>query len=325
MVGAILTLQAILLSALLAEAMLYLWLCSFLGERGVSNVAIAATLILIALGWRMSHALGSFFVTSALRWRDGRMLPWGNSLTALADEFAARAICFNWSQPFTQLALRPDPGGAKGGVPILLVHGYVCNRGLWATFSKRLANAGLGPIYAMTFTPLFGGIDELVAKLDAQIEAICAETGAAKLMIVAHSMGGLVARACVAQARVSRVAKLVTLGSPHHGSQLARLGIGINAREMRDGSDWLLNLAKMEAGNTELRRTVLPATLSIYTLNDDLIYPPESSVLAWAENIPVSAVGHMGLVFSEPVAKRVIQYLRSIDAGLDNTPSVRLK
>jgi hypothetical protein len=45
-------------------------------------------------------------------------------------------------------------------------------------------------------------------------------------------------------------------------------------------------------------------------LNDDLVYPAESSVLEWAQNVPVSAVGHMGLVFSEPIAKRVIQYLR---------------
>lgn len=303
-------LQTILLGALLCEVVLYVWLCHALGEHGVSHIAIVATLLLIAFCWRLSHALGSFVVTSVLRWRDKRTLPWGNSLTALANEFAARFICFNWSQPFPQLALGADPYGAKSGVPILLVHGYVCNRGLWMTFIKRLADAGLGPIHTITLTPLFGGIDVLVTKLDAQIEAICVKTGAPKVMIVAHSMGGLVARAYLAQARTLRVSKLVTLGSPHHGTQLARLGIGTNAREMRDGGDWLLNLAKMETRNTESGHTMFPATLSIYTLNDDLVYPPESSVLAWAENVPVSAVGHMGLVFSESVTARVIQYLR---------------
>ncbi len=303
-------LQAILLSALLCEVALYVWLCHALGEHGVSNVAIIATLLLIAFCWRLSHALGSFIVTSVLRWRDGRTLPWGNSLTALSNEFAARFICFNWSQPFPQLALRADPCGAKSGVPILLVHGYVCNRGLWVKFIKRLAAAGLGPIHTITLTPLFGGIDVLVAKLDARIEAICAETGAASVMIVAHSMGGLVARAYLAEARTARVGRLVTLGSPHHGTQLARLGMGANAREMRDGGDWLMNLEKKESSNTGSGHTIFPATLSIYTLNDDLVYPPESSVLAWAENVPVSAVGHMGLVFSESVAARVIQYLR---------------
>ena len=301
-------LQAFLLAFLLAEAILYVWLYIHLGERGVGPVAIAAIVLMIALVWRLSHALASFVITSALRWRDGRTLPWGNSAAALANEFAARFVCFNWSQAFLSIAVGPDPCGRKDGTPILLVHGYVCNRGLWLALRRRLAAAALGPVYTVTLAPLFGGIDVLVPKLDAKIEAICAETGAPSVMIVAHSMGGLVVRAYLVQRQAqanSRVAKLVTLGSPHHGTQLAHLGIGINASQMRDQSEWLETLEDMEAaGDTP------PATLSIYTLNDDLVYPPESSVLDWAVNVPVSAVGHMGLLFSEPVAKRVIQYLR---------------
>ncbi len=297
-------LQLILISLLSVEAIFYVWLCHFLDERGVSVAAIATLVLLIALLWRLSHALGSFVVTSVLRYRDGRTLPWGNSLTALANEFAARFVCFNWAQAFPGRALGPDPNGRRDGAPILLVHGYVCNRGLWMAMSKKLAAAGLGPIYTVSLTPLFSGIDTLVPKLNAKIEAICAETGAPKVMIVAHSMGGLVARAYLAQTDSSRVAKLVTLGSPHRGTQLARLGLGINASQMSTESAWLKDLASRETGRAP------PGTLSIYTLNDDLVYPPESSVLAWAENVPVSAIGHMGLVFSDAVAERVSRYLR---------------
>lgn len=305
MVGATLMLQAILLSMLAAEVIFYIWLGNFLGARGVGGAAIAAIILLIALLWRLSHALTSFVVTCAWRWRDGRALPWGNSIAALANEFAARSICFNWSQPFASIAVGPDPCGTKSGVPILLVHGYVCNSGLWMTFRRRLASAGLGPIYTVTLAPLFGGIDVLVSQLAARIDTICAETGARKIMIVAHSMGGLVVRAYLTETASSRVAKLVTMGSPHHGTQLARLGLGLNARQMGEPSEWLETLADIEAANVSH-----PSTLSIYTLNDDLVYPPESSVLAWAENVPVSAIGHMGLVFSESVANRVIRHLR---------------
>ncbi len=298
-------LQAIFLGMLATEVVFYIWLGNFLGERGVGSVAVAAIIMLIALLWRLSHTLTSFVVTSAWRWRDGRALPWGNSMAALANEFAARAICFNWSEAFANIAIGRDPCGAKSGVPILLVHGYVCNSGLWMTFRRRLAAAGLGSIYTVTLAPLFGGIDVLVPQLAARIDAICAETGAKKIMIVAHSMGGLVVRAYMAETNSSRVAKLVTMGSPHHGTQLARLGLGINARQMGEKSEWLETLADIEDANASH-----PSTLSIYTLNDDLVYPPESSVLAWAENVPVSAIGHMGLVFSEAVANRVIRYLR---------------
>ena len=298
-------LQAILLSMLAAEVIFYIWLGNFLGARGVGGAATVAIILLIALLWRLSHALTSFVVTSAWRWRDGRALPWGNSMAALANEFAARSICFNWSQPFVNFAIGREPTGARNKVPILLVHGYVCNSGLWMTFRRRLAAAGLGPIYTVTLAPVFGGIDVLVPKLTARIDTICTETGAKKIMIVAHSMGGLVVRAYLAETASSRVAKLVTMGSPHHGTEFARLGFDINAGQMGERSEWLETLEDIEAANDSH-----PATLSIYTLNDDIVYPPESSVLAWAENVPVSAIGHMGLVFSEAVANRVIRFLR---------------
>ena len=108
--------------------------------------------VTLAFCWRLSHALGSFVVTSVLRWRDKRTLPWGNSLTALANEFAARFICFNWSQPFPQFALGVDPLGAKNGVPILLVHGLGCNRGNWFWFRRELERRGYR-VYTVDCTP----------------------------------------------------------------------------------------------------------------------------------------------------------------------------
>ena len=77
MVGTVLMLQAILLTLLLAEFTLYVWLARFFSERGMSVAVIVANLLLLALLWRLSHALGSFTLTTVLRWRDGRALPWG--------------------------------------------------------------------------------------------------------------------------------------------------------------------------------------------------------------------------------------------------------
>ena len=304
-------LQAYLRRMLLAEAILYVWLCLVLGARGIGPVLSALIVLLIALVWRLSHALGSFAFTAILRWRDGRTLPWGSNMAALADEFAARFVCFNWSQAFPGVAVGPDPSGGKGGAPILLVHGYLCNRGVWVTLRRRLTMAGLGPVYTITLEPLFAGIDGLAGKLAARIEAICKETGSPQVMIVAHSMGGMVARAYRVQSGAqNRIAGLATLGTPHHGSHLARWAIGKNARQLRAHSEWIKTLEDLEAVAASGR---VP-TLSIYSLNDDLVYPPESAVLAWAENVPVAGVGHMGLVFSEPVAKRIIKHLRQAAA-----------
>jgi hypothetical protein len=44
-----------------------------------------------------------------------------------------------------------------------------------------------------------------------------------------------------------------------------------------------------------------PPSWSIYTTNDDLVYPPETSRLDWADNIVVDGIGHVGLLFSPDV------------------------
>jgi hypothetical protein len=86
--------------------------------------------VLIFLSWRLSHAQGSYLIAATLRWHDGRLLPLGNSLAALASELKARVISYNWSLAFPGWAPGSDPVGSNGGAPILLVHGFLSNRGM---------------------------------------------------------------------------------------------------------------------------------------------------------------------------------------------------
>lgn len=290
------------LTALLAiELALYAGLAYRLLEKSMSGAQVAAIIVLLAFLWRLSHALGSYLVVALLRWRDGRTLPFGNSLAGLVSELKARLASYNWSQPFPGLALGVDPVGARDGTPILLVHGFFSNRGMWVRFRRGLAAAGLGPVYTITLNPPMGAIDLLSEQLQRRIEEICAETGRARIVVIAHSMGGLVTRAYLSRCGGARVQRLVTLGSPHHGTRMAAFGIGKSAKEMRRGGDWLASLAR-----AELAAAHGVPVLSIYTLNDDLVYPPESAVLAGAENVPVTGVGHVGLLFSEKVLARVV-------------------
>ncbi|MEO8102032.1 MAG: alpha/beta fold hydrolase [Betaproteobacteria bacterium] len=305
MVGAILMLQTLIRTMLLMEFLFYVWLGGHLWNLDVRVEQIAGLIVLAALLWRLSHALASFLVVTFLRWRDDRSLPLGNSLAALASEVKARAISFNWSQPFQRWAVGRDPIGGMHGTPILLVPGFFSNRGMWLRFRRWLAAAKLGPVYAVTLEPLTGSIDAMVTSLEACIDEILRATGQEKIIVVAHSMGGLVTRAYMAQAGAKRIARFITLGTPHHGTRMAGMGLLECAQQMVFEGPWLEMLADMEAANPP----GVP-TLSIYTLNDDLVYPPESSVLEWAENVPVSAVGHVALMFSESIAKRVIAAIK---------------
>ena len=302
-------LQILIRSLLLIEVLFYVWFGGHLSSLGLSVGAIAASIALIAVLWRVSHALTTYCFAIVLRWRDKRTLPFGNSLAALASELHARVISYNWSQAFPGLSLGTDPVGSGRGAPILLVHGFFSNRGMWVSFRNRLAAAKVGPVYAVTLEPLNGSIEAMMPALESGIDAIIRETGQEKIIVVAHSMGGLLARAYIAQVGATRVAKLITLGTPHHGSRIAALGGFECTRQMRYSSPWIEMLEDMESANPP----GIPA-LSIYTLNDDLVYPPESGVLEWegAENVPVSAVGHVALLYSEPIANRVIAAIRKI-------------
>ena len=328
-------LQTILILALVIETAIYIFLAYRWWEEPLSLLFIVPLILCIVVAVRIMIALPSYWLSGALRYRDKNQQPWGNSLYALAKEIDARAMMFGLTEPFHQWVMPKKTENAlqykdKPCVPVLLVHGYFSNRGIFWQLRKRLLAAAIGPVYTLNLEPLLGGIDSMVPVLGRRIEQVCKQANASQVIIVAHSMGGLVTRRYMANSMATavptavvtttaitlpmphegvnetpmRVKRFITLGSPHHGSEMSGFSIGQCVREMRLASPWLRALEQAEAGMEH------PPTLSIYTLNDDLIYPPESSKLDWAHNIPVAAVGHVSMLFSKPIAERIIAEIR---------------
>ncbi len=298
-------LQVLLLLGLTLELIVYALLTLYWRRHGMDGILITLFVLMLAVGWRIAAVLPSYLLSSLFRLRARNPQPLMSSLRALAGEIDARAFTLTIAEPFHQLMMPTEPLGPREGTPILLVHGYVSNRGMMWKLRKRLAAAALGPVYTVNLHPLFGSIDEMVPVLAARIDAICRETGATVIHVVAHSMGGLVTRAyLVAHAHVPRVSRLVTIGSPHQGTQMAAFGLGRCVQEMRPGSARLAALVAAEAALPKL------PTLSVYTLNDDLVYPAESSRLDWAENLPLAGTGHVSMLSSKPATQRIIAELR---------------
>jgi triacylglycerol lipase len=181
---------------------------------------------------------------------------------------------------------------AAGRIPVLLVHGYLCNRGLWWWLRRRL-RARQHVVATINLEPPFGSIDRLAERLGERIEALLAETGAERVALVTHSMGALASRAYLRRHGAAHVAGLVTIAAPHHGTQIARLGLGRNAREMEPNSDWLRNL------NAE-PPTSIPIA-SLWSLDDEFIDPPDASRLANAHEIVLKGIGHLAMVLSPTV------------------------
>jgi len=228
----------------------------------------------------------------------------GTVLLAVAREFFAHVAVFTVLAPFERFWTRggAEPGHPPAGVPVLLVHGYLVNAAAWWWFVRRLRQEGYRA-YTVTIEPPLGSIDTMADSLARRIDEVCAFTGAARVHLVAHSMGGLVCRAYLRAHGPGRVGRLVTIASPHRGTAIARLGIGRCAREMRPGSEWLSALARDE------RDTAPPPTVALLSYYDNYIAPPESGKLPWARDQALPALGHVEMYFSRRVAARVSEAL----------------
>lgn len=186
---------------------------------------------------------------------------------------------------------------APGQVPLLLIHGYNCNRGFWWWLKPRLVAQGRS-VATLTLEPLYGGIDGYTEQVARRVEALCRETGATQVILAGHSMGGLVCRAYLRRYGEARVVRLVTLGTPHQGSVLARLGVGRNAREMEPGSAWLRELAE----------SPLPVPcIACYSPHDNFVMPQAGAMLSGAENRPLPGLGHLAMSVSPAVLDALLE------------------
>jgi hypothetical protein len=218
---------------------------------------------------------------------------WGEVITA------PRVFC--WRQPFRS-NVEPDhlPAQAQGR-GVLLVHGFVCNRGFWNPWMKRLRAAGV-PFVAVNLEPVFGSIDDYVATLDAAARRLRELTGLAPL-VVAHSMGGLAVRAWLHRAGPASAAHVITIGTPHRGTWLARFGLTRNGLQMRLENAWLEALHRVEcmkpAEAGEVSRYA--RFTCFYGHCDNIVFPPSTATLPGADNRHVAATAHVHLAFQDAV------------------------
>ncbi|HXX85533.1 MAG TPA: alpha/beta fold hydrolase [Casimicrobiaceae bacterium] len=190
-----------------------------------------------------------------------------------------------------------DPPPAHATRPVLLIHGVLVNDGVWFWFRRRLQRLGIGPIYSLNYGPPHASIERFAQQLNAKIRAVCAATGATQVVLIGHSMGGLVARAYLRRCGGGQVQRLITIGTPHHGSILAWSFPGIGLAQMHPGSAWLAKLNEAEDGPPPV-----PIT-SIWSRHDSMVIPQASATLAGGENIAIVGVGHNALLSDESVAR----------------------
>jgi triacylglycerol esterase/lipase EstA (alpha/beta hydrolase family) len=193
-------------------------------------------------------------------------------------------------------------------LPTLLVHGYAQTRSDFFVMGWRLFRKGRGRLYGVNYSP-FGSIERAADTLAAAVARVRAETGAEKVHIVAHSMGGLVSRYYIEQRGGDDVAALVMIGSPQQGTSRARLSLGRSARQMRPQSAFLSGLGAPKPPRGVTYR-------GVWSFADGIIVPAQSASVAGAgEELILNDHGHLQLLTSQRVAAVVALWLDEVEVS----------
>jgi pimeloyl-ACP methyl ester carboxylesterase len=280
--------------------LLFIAWCALLAaalHRGATRgwtAGIALTVFLLLFLHPTVLAIEFGLLRRVQRLQDGTRLGFGVLARAWLGEWVVSTRTFGWRLPWRGAAI-PDhlPASARGRRGVVLVHGFLCNRALWNPWLARLRALDRAFV-AVDLQPVFGEIDgyaEIVERAVARVEAA---TGLAPI-VVAHSMGGLVVRAWLraGKGRHARVAHVLTIGTPHRGTWLARMALSPNARQMQVGSAWMDGLV---AGADEA------ALFTCWWSEcDQIVFPPPTAVLPGSASRRLPGVAHVELCLREEI------------------------
>lgn len=212
------------------------------------------------------------------------------SLLVVAGVFGATALVAHLTSSSSASLPEHRPSQSVPG-PVLLVAGYGGRASAFDVLLARLHAAGRPASVVPMPESATGDLRLQARAVNAAVDDALA-AGAASVDLVGYSAGGVVVRLWAKEYDGDRKARrIVTIGSPHHGTKVAALAGALSP------SDCTGACAQLAPGSSLLRGLNRgdetpdgPQWLSLWTTIDELVTPPETASLEGAVDVPLQSV-----------------------------------
>lgn len=255
---------------------------------GIDLVGLVAFLPLAALGLRVFIVVASFvFAASAQAQPRLDFLVWLHML-------AAETLAFLRFQLLIAMHPRNDAAlpAQDANVPlVVLLHGVYCNGAVWRPIVDDLRRRTGCTIRTPDLEPPTASLDAQALALGRWLQAIVDSDPPRPIIVVAHSLGGLMVRRYLMQEPHAGL-RFVCIGTPHRGTLVARVLQAPIGRDLRPNSVALVQLERASPPRD---------AVNIYATHDNLVVPARSSELSGVRNCAVIGCGHMALIYSPEV------------------------
>lgn len=267
-------------------------------------------------------AMGAFVsgVTYVLYWREAlnsphpshaeacqgtRGLAWCVAAGFLSSVSSQLVVYLTYPVGFARRLWKPSPSASCTHPPVLLVHGLYHNASAWYLYKWWLRRKGYEKVFAWSYNTLRYDFWELAEQLKGVIREASGLCGGEPVVLVGHSMGGLLVRAALAdETAAGHVRAAVVLAAPNQGSKLASLALGRLGRSIDYQGELTTRLNKLATPRS------LPK-LNLYSPLDNMVLPTSSLEIpepGWlqAQTAPIS---HVSMLYHIPTIRLVLEFL----------------
>ncbi|WP_434975542.1 esterase/lipase family protein [Streptomyces mesophilus] len=194
--------------------------------------------------------------------------------------------------------------GAAARTPVIFVHGYNADPGVWGSLREDFRSSGYtdAELFSWGYDTDQSVNETLSGEFAAYVDGVRAQTGAARVDIVAHSFGSLVTRWYIKHGGgLDKVDDWVSLAGPNHGTSTAwACALWSQAcRDMTPGS-------YVQDGLAEGDETPGAVSYTTFWSNCDEVINPDSSVpLTGAANVAAGCLEHNDFLGDDAVSQGV--------------------